>query len=177
MTCIVGITNGYQVYLGGERAASDGIGILSMASPKVHKRGDWVYGYAGTIGIGQLLDLTPLPEIGEDDDIFFLIRTVVVEELKSIITKYSEEQTEKDTGWLIGARGRLFEVNHSDWSVIEVYESSIGSGSTYALGSIYTSMSNESIRNRIELALQAAITYAPTCQGPYDIVFTENGGF
>jgi hypothetical protein len=143
-----------------------------MATPKVHQRGEWVYGYAGTIGIGQLLDITPLPVLDDDSDVFFVLRTEVVEELKTIISKYSEEQTDKDTSWLIGARGRLFEINHSDWSVIEVYESSIGSGSTYAFGSLYTSLYIEGItpEQRITHALSAAITYSPHCQGPWDIV-------
>jgi ATP-dependent protease HslVU (ClpYQ) peptidase subunit len=171
MTCIVGITNGYSIYIGGERAASDGIGMISMATPKVHERNGWVYGYAGSIGIGQLLDLTPLPILAEDDDVFFVLRTTVVEELKDIISKYSEEQAERDTAWLIGTRGRLFEVNHTDWSVVEVYESTIGSGGPYAFGSIYTSI-DKTIEERISLALQAAITYSPHCQGPWDIVHT-----
>ena len=170
MTCIVGIAYDNNVYIGGERGASDDHVILPMSAPKVHQRGDWVYGYAGTIGIGQLLDITPLPVIGKDDDVFFILRTTVVEELKDIIDKYSEPQSERDTSWLIGARGRLFEVNHTDWSAVEVHHTAIGSGGTYALGSLYTSIDNEPIE-RVALAIGSAIAYSPTCQGPIDILY------
>ena len=117
MTCIAGIVHEGIVYIGGERGTSDNDVIISMATPKVRQRGDWVYGYAGSIGIGQLLDITPLPVLEDNDDVFFVLRTVVVEELKDIIDKYSEPQSDKDTSWLIGAKGRLFEINHTDWSV------------------------------------------------------------
>ena len=171
MTCIVGIAYDNNVYIGGERGASDDHVILPMSAPKVHQRGDWVYGYAGTIGIGQLLDITPLPVIGKDDDVFFILRTTVVEELKDIIDKYSEPQSERDTSWLIGARGRLFEVNHTDWSAVEVHHTAIGSGGSYALGSLYTTQDLESVPlYRIDMALNAAIEYSPTCLAPKDIV-------
>ena len=169
MTCIVGITNGYQVYMGGERAASDGDSIISLASPKVEERNGWVYGYAGTIGIGQLMSLISLP--AEVDDIYTYIRLSIVEDIKKAIDAFSHTPENPDTTWLIGKNGRLFELNAEDWGVIEIYESAIGGGSQYALGSLYTSIDKTPIE-RITLALQSAITYSPTCQGPWDIVST-----
>ena len=177
MTCIVGLVQEGVVYIGGERGTSDNDVIISMATPKVRQRGDWVYGYAGSIGIGQLLDITPLPVLEENDDVFFVLRTTVVEELKDIIDKYSEPQSDRDTSWLIGARGRLFELNHTDWSVVEVNHTAIGSGGNYALGSLHTSGyvdDNELTivpEVRMALALSAAISYSPTCLGPVDILY------
>ena len=170
MTCIVGMVYEDVVYIGGERGTSDNDLILSMSPPKIRQRGQWVYGYAGSIGIGQLLDITTLPVLEENDDVFFVLRTVVVEELKDIIDKYSEPQSDRDTSWIIGARGRLFEINHTDWSVVELNHTAIGSGGTYALGSLYTSIDNEPIE-RVALAIGSAIAYSPTCQGPIDILY------
>ena len=35
MTCIVGISDGSNVYIGGERGSSDGTSILPLTRPKV----------------------------------------------------------------------------------------------------------------------------------------------
>lgn len=168
MTCIVGITDGDMVYIGGDRAASDGDSIVSIKNPKVYSSNDWVYGYAGTIGIGQLLSYIPLPN--EVDNIFTYIRFTIVEELKKAIDSFTNPPTEHDTSWLIGKNGRLFELSSQDWGVCEIDQTAIGSGSQYAFGSLYTSIDKDPV-DRIGLALGAAITYSPMCQGPIDIVF------
>jgi ATP-dependent protease HslVU (ClpYQ) peptidase subunit len=168
MTCIVGIIDNESVYIGADRAASDGSSILSIKNPKVELRNGWIYAYAGTIGIGQLLSYIPLP--AEVDEIFPYIRLTIVEELKKAIESFSYIPTENDTTWLIGKNGRLFELSSSDWGVIEINESAIGGGSQYAFGSLYTSIDKDPIE-RVGLALGAAITYSPDCQGPVDILF------
>ena len=63
----------------------------------------------------------------------------------------------------------MFEFNTGDWGVAEITECSIGSGGNFALGSLYTSIDSDPM-DRIELALEAAIAYSPTCQGPIDIL-------
>lgn len=172
MTCIVGIVDDEFTYIGGERGVSDNETILSMSTPKVYSRDGWVYGYAGTIGIGQLLNLIPLTSA--IDDIFVYIRLYIVEELKKAIESYSNSPAEHDTSWLIGREGRLFELHSSDWSVIEVKESAIGGGSQIAFGSLYTSsiyIEDNTPIDRLGMSLGAAITYSPSCQGPIDILF------
>lgn len=169
MTCIVGISDGDLVYIGGDRAASDGDTILSIKNPKVYSSNDWVYGYAGTIGIGQLISAITLPPPSEVN-IYNYIRFDLVEQLRKAIDAFSNSPTEHDTSWLIGADGRLFELSAEDWGVVEVDQTSIGSGSQYALGSLYTSIDKDPV-DRIGLALGAAIAYSPMCQGPIDILF------
>lgn len=169
MTCIVGIVHNESVYIGGDRAASDGDSIISIRNPKVELRNGWVYGYAGTIGIGQLLSFISLP--AEVEDIYTYIRLSIVEDIKKAIEAFSYIPTEHDTTWLIGKNGRLFELSSSDWGVIEINESSIGGGSQYALGSLYTSIDKDPIE-RIGMAIGAAIIYSPDCQGPIDILYT-----
>lgn len=168
MTCIVGLVEDNIVYIGGERAASDGDSIISMKNPKVFTKNGWVYGYAGTIGIGQLLDLIPLDD--DIDNIYTYIRLHIVEELKKAIESFSHTPEEHDTSWLIGKNGRLFEFSAADWGVVEVDSVAIGGGSQYALGSLYSTQDNNPLY-RLEKALEAAITYSPTCQGPIDILF------
>lgn len=168
MTCIVGISDGDNVYIGGDRGISDGDTILSMSRPKVGVRGDWIYGYAGDLGIGQLIEVIDLPIIGDKDDPYLLIMNEIIYSLHEridLIIKNDEPQAD----FLLGCKGRLFELNTEAWGIAEVQESAIGSGSQISLGSLYTSIDNPPIY-RIDKALDAAITYSTTCQGPKDIL-------
>ena len=56
-------------------------------------------------------------------------------------------------------------------SVIELSESSIGSGNNIALGSLHTTRGFDiDPSERISMALDAAITISTTCIGPVDII-------
>jgi len=170
MTCIVGIVEDGVIYIGGERGISSEDLILSSPVSKVAVRNDWIYGYAGTIGIGQLMDVINLPRAEGAD--FKTIKTKIVPALQVAIENYSRDHSDHDTQWLIGANHRLYEVSSADWGVIEVDYTSIGGGSGYALGSLYTSFMHRdaySPETRIQLALHSAITLSPMCQGPVDI--------
>lgn len=172
MTCIVGISDNGKVYIGGDRGASDGSSIVSLSTPKVCIRDEWIFGYAGSMGIGQIMQIINIPILSEDDDPFMVLRMDVVDAFKSMMDIQGLSITEdNDTDILIGIRGRLFEFSPADWSVAEVKETAIGSGGNFALGSLYTSNTNEDPIYRIGMALGAAITYSPTCQGSIDILY------
>lgn len=172
MTCIVGIAKEGNVYIGGERAASDNDVILSTCRPKVGVKGDWAYGFAGSYGTGQLIELVNLPKVLKNDDPYHLLRFVIVEELKKVYDTYGRDLEDNAADWIIGCKGRLFELSSGDWGVIEINESSIGSGNAFALGSLHTTKQFEvaSPIYRIEQALNAAIDLSPTCIGPVDII-------
>lgn len=165
MTCIVGIVDNGTIYIGGDRSASDEVSIISMKQPKVYVRDEWIYGYAGTIGEGQWMNYIDLPS--PEGDVERIIKTKVANLLHENMDNCNSES---DTSFIIGARGRLFEFSIQDWGVIEVEETSIGSGHQIAFGSLYTSIGREPIE-RIGTALGAAITYSPSCQGPIDILY------
>jgi ATP-dependent protease HslVU (ClpYQ) peptidase subunit len=166
MTCIVGLLDNDRVYIGGDRAIGDDSNILSSLVPKVVSRNDWLYGYAGTIGIGQLMDIITLPPAHTAD--YRTIKTKIVPALSVAIDNYARDVSDHDTQWIIGVNHRLYEVSAADWGVLEVGYTSIGAGSQYALGSIYTSICNPP-DVRVRLALEAAITFSPGCQGPIDV--------
>lgn len=168
MTCIVGIADQGRVYIGADRGVSDGASIVSIKNPKVEIRNNWIYAYAGSIGIGQLLSFINIQS--EVDDPYTYIRLDIVEMLKKAMESFSSSPEECDTSWLIGKNGRLFELSAQDWGVIEIDSTSIGSGSSYALGSLYTSVNNHPL-DRIQMALDAAIHYSPDCAQPVDIVY------
>ena len=172
MTCIVGIAKEDKVYIGGERAASDNDVILSTCRPKVGVKGDWAYGFAGSYGTGQLIELINLPKVLKNDDPYTILRLVIVEELRKAYETYGRDLEDNAADWIIGCKGRLFELSSGDWGVIEINESAIGSGNSFALGSLHTTKQFEvaSPIYRIEQALNAAIELSPTCLGPVDII-------
>lgn len=169
MTVIASIIKDNVIYMGGDRGVSDDSSIISMATPKVKVRGDWIYGYAGSLGNGQLLDIIEIPIVMDGDDPYTLIKLTIVEELKKAFDSYGSNNEGDETDFIIGCKGRLFQVSSGDWGVCEVTEISIGSGGNFALGSLYSTIGNDPIE-RIGLAIGAAISYSPSCQGPIDIL-------
>ena len=169
MTCIAGLVDNNIIYIGGDRGISDDSSIMSMLQPKVIIKGDWIYGYAGSLGNGQLFDFIDLPDVKKKDDVYKILRMDVVENYKSILDTHGSSKDDDSTDFIIGCLGRLFEFNTDDWGVAEITEVAIGSGGNFALGSLYSTIGNDPIE-RIGLALGAAITYSPTCQGPIDIL-------
>jgi ATP-dependent protease HslVU (ClpYQ) peptidase subunit len=172
VTCIVGIADGDSVYMGGDRGASDDSSIISLSQSKVIVNGEWIYGYSGSLGNGQLLDFITFPALKKADDPYKILRFEIVPLIKDLYESHGSDKDDNATDYLIGVRGRLFELSSEDWGVAEVEEVAIGSGGNFALGSLYTS--KDTIDNpiiRITYALNAAITYSPTCQLPIDIKY------
>ena len=170
MTCIVGIAKDGIIYMGGDRGASDSYTILSLSRPKVKQCGDYLIGFAGSLGIGELAHYIDLPPIGKN--IEKTLRTSFVKALKNAIEEYcnASHLDDNSTDWLIGVQGRLFEISSEDWSVAEFNETSIGSGNNIALGSLHTTRSWKDQEKRIKHSLQAAVDISPSCSGPIDIL-------
>lgn len=169
MTCIVGISDGVNVYMGGDRGSSDGTSILPLTRPKVKRCGDYLIGYAGSQGIGELAHFIDLPPINKN--IEKTLRTTFISTLKAAIEEYGNASYLEDnsTDWLLGVNGRLFEISSEDWHIAEFEYSAIGSGGNVALGSLHTSRNWKDNEKRIRYALQAAVDISPTCLDPIDI--------
>ena len=171
MTCIVGIAKNDVVYMGGDRGASDGSSILPLCRPKIVKINNYLVGYAGSQGIGQLAHMIDLPPISNNKNITKTLRTTFIKSLKNAVEEYGNASVNEDnsTDWLVGIHGRLFEITSEDWQVSEYEETSIGSGNYIALGSLHTSRSWKDQEKRIRYSLQAAVDISPSCLGPLDI--------
>ena len=170
MTCIVGIASEGVVYIGGDRGLSDSDSILSMPRSKVVRNGEYLIGYAGSLGVGQLLQMIDLPIPGRNPEM--TLRTTFTKAYKNSLEEYGPAAIteENDTDFLIGVKGKLYEYSIADCSVAEVEYSAVGSGSPIALGSLYTSNNYKDIHKRIKIALEAACMLSPTCQLPIDII-------
>lgn len=175
MTCIVAISDGSKVYMGGERGYSDSYTLVSSTQPKIFDIGSYLIGYAGNSGVGQtVVHNFELPPLGKISKIDIHMQRVFMPALRKFIKDYDIRLSDNDddaAGFIVGVKGKVYEIDLSDFQCIEYDEVSIGSGSGYAFGSLYTTSRYDiSPIDRISISLEAAITYSPTCQGPIDIL-------
>jgi ATP-dependent protease HslVU (ClpYQ) peptidase subunit len=183
MTCIVGVVRDEVVYLGADSLASDGwMNSIVREDKKLFRVGEIIIGLAGMPRAAQLLRFKlDLPTIPGDADLF---RWIVVEFIESVRKcwregGYLEKKDERESGegseFLVGIRGRVFTV----YSSLQVEENTwryaaIGSGSSFAMGSLHHSASlGEDVDSAITLALTAAEKFNAGVRGPFHIISTK----
>lgn len=172
MTCIVGISYEDKVYIGGERGHSDENIISSSLAPKVFNKSFYLFGYAGNTGLGQSTAYTfDAPTMRINTDVYKYVYNFFMPALRDHLKDYLSDKEDNQASFILGIRGKIFEIDTSDFQCVEYSELAIGSGAVYAYGSLHTTYNYDmSIEDRISIALDAAITYSPTCQGPIDIL-------
>lgn len=172
MTVIVGVAHQGKVYMGGDRGMSDKEFIGSMLAPKVRKIGQLLIGYSASQGTGLLAYMANY-SVPNADNIEAWLRIEFCDAYQKAAELFKIDINTEDNGadLLVGVAGRLFEISTEDWSVAEYSEIATGSGFSYAMGSLYTTRTwIDTPRNRVREAVNAAIRYSPSCQGPVDIL-------
>ncbi len=166
MTCIVGIKDEENVLLCSDSGASDNDTIVSMTTPKIWQVSENIIcGYAGSGGLGQMIQFMKWPEFTGNDSMKYLRAT-----LAPAIIKTREKMAGKDeeeASLLVGinkGRPELFEIDTSDYSVFPFDYTAIGSGGPIALGSLFSTLGNSV--DRAHVAVEAAIEHSPSCKGP-----------
>lgn len=174
MTCIVAIAHEDTVYIGGERANSDENIIVSSLAPKVFNKSFYLFGYAGNTGLGQSVAYTfDAPTMRINTDTYKYVYNFFMPALRDHLKDYLSDKEEQQASFILGIRGKVFEIDTNDFQCVEYQELAIGSGAAYAYGSLHTTSQFEVATPyyRIEQALNAATTYSPTCQDPVDILY------
>lgn len=172
MTCIVAIADNDVVYMGGERGHSDSYTLVSSTQPKIFDCGHYVIGYAGNTGIGQAICHNFSCPPSKTMKIDRYMATVFIPQLRSFVKDNDIKIPDNDddnAGFIVGIKGKVYEIDLADFQCVEYAEVSIGSGSSYAYGSLYSTIGKHPL-DRINEALNAAIIYSPTCQGPIDFL-------
>lgn len=190
MTCVVGIIDkeNNKIYIGSDTICSDGNLKWDRKDSKIFKKGPFIFGFTGSYRMGQVIkyhskidNLWSIFEPESDDKEHEFLVTMYIPHLRSILMEHGvlskdEDGTDSSHTFLIGFNNRLFSIE-SDFQVAESADNynSIGSGVEIALGSLYTStmMSDVSIRDRIQIAIEAAMTFVPTVGGEIDIISTD----
>lgn len=182
MTCIVAVSQGGKVVMGGDSAATEvesGTTVL-LKTPKVFIREDYLIGYAGSIRFGKFVQYTfeiprvPSWAIGSEKLDEFM-NNYFIPELRQQISDNELDQKEKENfSLLVGIRGHIFEIDN-EFAAYEVsdYCTAIGSASAVALGALATALPIGNPKNICEMALTVAAQKNAFCRPPFTILEME----
>lgn len=177
MTCIIGLVEGKDVYMGGDSA---GVTVKSLslavrADEKVFKKGDFLIGFTSSFRMGQLLRYNlKVPEKPKDMNPFEFMVTMFVEAVRKCLKAggYAKKDKEEESGgtFLVGYSGKLFRVD-SDYQVGEnvLPFDAVGCGEQVANGAMFAS-SHLPPRKRILQALLSAERFSGGVRRPFHII-------
>lgn len=188
MTCIVGLVDGKNVWLGGDRAATDGgLNRTLLKEPKIFAKGEIGF---GVCGLPKVMDALKhgidLPEQTGTDDRKFLVTELVqlVPAIREGLVKL--DAAGKDTSpfggggdvvfegaMLVAYRGHLYTLE-GNFQLVEGDEkfASVGSGSKLALGSFDSTRKTRGAKKRVLMSLEASTKNAG-CAPPFDTLLVK----
>jgi ATP-dependent protease HslVU (ClpYQ) peptidase subunit len=177
MTCIAAIVDKEGlVTMGADSAGTGGTSLTLRKDTKVFTKGKFVFGFAGSYRMGQLLQYKfNIPDHDPRVDVDTYLRTDFIDGIRYMLSnggflKKVHEVESSDGGiFMFGYEGRIFTV-YSDFQVAESLVSyyAIGCGDDIALGALHaTEGLNKTPVERITLALQAAELYSSGVRGPF----------
>lgn len=175
MTCIVGLKNAENVYIGADSAGVSGFDLIIRADAKVFYNGAFLIGFTTSFRMGQLLRYSFQPPVYHpDDDLFRFMATDFVNGVRQCLRDggFAQKSNEQESGgaFLVGYRGRLF-VIESDYQVGEHADdfAAIGCGAQVAFGSLYSTVGQDA-QARLLKALEAAEHFSAGVRGPFAIL-------
>lgn len=179
MTCIVGIVHEDGVSMGADSLASEPNSMDKFplkGTVKVFHSGPFLMGVCGSARMCQILrhSFKPPKRSKSMDDMEFMT-TKFVDEVRDCFKKKGfgkipEREDNEGGHFLVGYNGRLYDV-HADFQVNE-WEwgyATAGSGSSFALGSLFMTEANEP-EERITFALEAAAHFNAGVAPPFHIL-------
>lgn len=182
MTCIAAVTDGKTVWMGGDSAGSNGYDVTVRRDPKVFRRGEFLMGFTDSFRMGQLLmcKLSP-PTPREGQNLYEFMVTDFIDAVRQCFKDggFARKDSEREKGgtFLVGYRGRLFEVE-SDYQVGETDDpyDAVGCGEAFAKGVFYAlrSMGSMTPSDKIVAALEAAAHHSEGVRGPFTILSTPD---
>jgi ATP-dependent protease HslVU (ClpYQ) peptidase subunit len=173
VTAVVGIAKAGKVYLGGDSAATNGWGELTIsADPKVFKRGDFLFGIAGSVRVSNLVRYRFQAPQPQTDNLDEYMKTDFIDHLRECLKQggVAEQDNNVESSFspmLIGIGGVLYSIG-GDFSIIRSacgYDA-IGTGGMIAMGSLHATPKMAPMK-RIQLALEAAEANMASVRGPF----------
>jgi len=170
MSTVVGINNGGEIWLGSDGMATTAEGERrNVICNKIFENGDYLFGFVGSVRIGQLL--TP-HHFEPPSDIRDLPDEILMHLKERDCVAYSSETSVSllESNMLIAtSSGKLYEIL-SDFQLNEVVKyTAIGSGSYFACGSLHTTRNQKNADKRIMKALHAASEFDTSTGPPYTV--------
>ena len=180
MTCIAGLIDDDDIYMGGDSASVGGLSLDLIAGQKVFKRGGIIVGICGYPRMMQLLQYNlTIPKCAIDP--YKWACTSFVDAVRECFKDGGFAQKKDNVeawgsgSFLVGIQGRIFEIQ-DNFQVLEGRDpwASVGCASDIALGSLHATQ-GESPRNRIKNALTAAERYSAGVRRPFHIKRLKGG--
>lgn len=187
MTCIVALSVGNKVILGGDSAASDeksGL-ILQTTDPKVFKVGQYGIGFVDSFRMGQILQYSWTPPVYKPTKGFKnldkFMRTKFIQSIKEAFQEHgygrfgNNAPEDGDEGGIIiiavQNTGKIF-IMDVDFHISEVDMEYLaeGSGQQVALGSLHSTATVKTPRKRVRMALEASTKFIMSVRGPFTII-------
>lgn len=176
MTCIVGIidSEARRVIIGGDSAETCDQSRFIRKDVKVFRNGKFIFGCTSSFRMIQLLQYSlRIPDVPEGWDMHKYMCIAFITAVKECFKEggYLQKFTDGDDKggtFLVGYEDRLFKIQ-CDFQVSENlcgYDA-IGSGGDFALGSLFTTVGNPNITNRLLEALRAAESLAVGVSSPF----------
>jgi ATP-dependent protease HslVU (ClpYQ) peptidase subunit len=189
VTCIVGLTENGNVWIGGDSVGAAGHYLQNRVDPKVFRVGELLIGFTSSFRMGQSLMFgwTP-PKVAADEDVFAWMCTEFIDSVRHrfSVAGFRRKDNEVESGgtFLVGVRGRLFEVG-DDFQVAEHrhHYNAVGCGADIAKGAMYTMSKlrqNEHMHSLtppdvLDAALTAASEFSSWVAPPFRIMSLETG--
>ncbi len=176
MSTVVGIVKNGKVWLGADSYATTSDGERRrIICNKIFVNGPYLMGYIGSVRTGQVLaprEFDPPENVLDFPD--FMINQF---KEKGCIAVQSDNQVILQEGNTLIATltGELYEVL-ADFQINQVKDfTAIGSGSMFAVGSLYTTRKSSNTKKRILTALEVASVYDMSTGPPFVVEeFSEN---
>jgi len=177
MTCIVGVVETKQVWIGGDSLIVDSTSGHLSSIPKVFKNKGFLIGWAGSPRLGQLLQYNFFPPFQSktESDIQYLT-TKFIDTMrntfreKGFLCKERGVEGILDSDALFAYKKNLYHIDPY-FAIIQAASDylAIGSGCDVALGSLH-STKEENAKIRIEKALSAAEEHSHYVRKPFTIL-------
>lgn len=177
MTCIVGVVEGNEVWIGGDSAGVGGYSLTVRADEKVFVNGPMVFGFTTSFRMGQLLRYAlTVPDHDPRVEVERYMATTFVNAVRECLKTNGwasvKDGSEIGGHFLVGYRGILFSIQ-SDYQVgraADGYDAT-GCAEDVARGALFATPELPA-ETRVRLALEAAERCSAGVRGPFLIRHT-----
>ena len=168
MSCIVGLVEEQNIWIGVDSRVSETDGLIRpYPGTKLFKlNNNIIFAFVGNVRFGQLLTQIPYENLKNEIELASLMQEYLLDKMPSGDDLQSEYLAPVNS--LVIFKGKLFEIL-SDFQVHLIEDfTSLGSGSSFAIASLYTSKNMDiGAKERILLALSTAAQYDSSTGPPF----------
>ena len=190
MTCIVGLIDDGEVYMGSDSAGVQGWDLRLRSDNKVFQIKDMLIGFTTSFRMGQILrfalplNLAPYPYSGySQDEVERYMYLDFLENVRELfkIKGYSKIENNNEAGgeFLVGFQGQLWSV-YEDFQIaqFDIPFQAIGCGASFAMGALSVIWEEGKCwpiepKQMIQMALCTAEKFSAGVRGPFNVLKLE----